>query len=41
MKFELGEFPKEVYEQWIHPHHKNNKTLKNIHGLILTSLNLN
>jgi hypothetical protein len=28
-KFELGEFPKEVYEQWIHPHHKNNKTLKN------------
>jgi len=28
-KFELGEFPKEVYEQWIHPHHKNHKTLQN------------
>ena len=28
-KFDLGEFPKDVYEQWIHPHHKNDKTLKN------------
>jgi|TARA_R110000764_G_scaffold168514_3_gene255894 hypothetical protein len=28
-KFELGSFPKEVYEQWIHPHHKNFDTLKN------------
>ncbi len=28
-KFELGEFPKEVYEQWIHLHHNNCKTLQN------------
>ncbi|XLS29204.1 hypothetical protein ACJD0Z_18655 [Flavobacteriaceae bacterium M23B6Z8] len=28
-KFELGKFPKEIYQQWIHPHHSNDKTLKN------------
>ncbi|MFT6064418.1 MAG: hypothetical protein ACJAYY_000267 [Paraglaciecola sp.] len=28
-KLDLGKFPKEVYEQWIHPHYKNGHTLNN------------